>query len=40
MELLRNSSAVVIAAMMVAPLMAPILGIARALVLGGAQRAE
>ncbi|MEO9572684.1 MAG: DUF389 domain-containing protein [Tateyamaria sp.] len=39
MGLLRNSSAVVIAAMLVAPLMAPILGVAGALVLGRVQRA-
>ncbi|MEP1200769.1 DUF389 domain-containing protein [Tateyamaria sp.] len=39
MGLLRNSSAVVIAAMLVAPLMAPILGIAGALVVGKVQRA-
>lgn len=39
MGLLRNSAAVVIAAMLVAPLMAPILGIAGALVLGKVGRA-
>lgn len=39
MGLLRNSSAVVIAAMLVAPLMAPILGIAGAFVVGKVQRA-
>jgi len=39
MGLLRNSAAVVIAAMLVAPLMGPILGIAGALVLGKIGRA-
>lgn len=39
MGLLRDSSAVVIAAMLVAPLMTPILGIAAALVMGWSRRA-
>ncbi len=38
MGLIRNSGAVVIAAMLIAPLMTPILGIAAALVTGRAQR--
>ena len=36
--LYRNSGAVVIAAMLIAPLMTPILGIAKALVLGWTPR--
>lgn len=39
MGLLRDSGAVVIAAMLVAPLMTPILGIAAAIVMGWSQRA-
>jgi uncharacterized hydrophobic protein (TIGR00271 family) len=38
MGLVRNSGAVVIAAMLIAPLMAPILGIAAAMVIGSARR--
>lgn len=38
MGLLRNSSAVVIAAMLIAPLMTPILGIAAAIVMGWVRR--
>lgn len=38
MGLLRNSNAVVIAAMLIAPLMAPILGIAAAMIVGRIQR--
>ncbi|WP_050604816.1 DUF389 domain-containing protein [Ruegeria sp. 6PALISEP08] len=39
MGMLRNSGAVVIAAMLVAPLMTPILGVAAAMVMGWLQRA-
>ena len=39
MGLLRNSGAVVIAAMLVAPLMTPILGVAAAMVMGWLKRA-
>ncbi len=38
MGLLRDSSAVVIAAMLIAPLMSPILGIASAILLGWTKR--